>query len=121
MQKTIAIVDDDDAVRDSLSVLLSAAGYRVFAYRTGTDFLEQAKSIKADCVILDNQMGETTGVDLAEQIAKQGLQISSVIVSGNLSDAARWRARAAGVRDILEKPFSDDVLIAKIEAQTERH
>ncbi|WP_425404071.1 response regulator transcription factor [Hwanghaeella sp.] len=120
MSKTIAIVDDDDAVRDSLAVLLTTAGYHVQVYETSAEFLRDAKQNRFDCVILDNQMNGSTGIDLAQKLADKNVCISCVIMSGNMSDTEVKRARAAGITEILEKPFTDETLIGTIEAQTSR-
>ena len=117
MPKTIAIVDDDEAVRDSLAALLGSAGYLVTTFATGAAFLEAMQQTMPDGVILDHHMPGPTGVEVAERLARQRRQIAIVMISGNLSDAVRKRAEAAGVTAVLEKPFSDDALIAAIEGQ----
>ena len=119
MSKTIAIVDDDEAVRDSLSALLTSAGYSVSAFASGAAFLEATRQAPPDGVILDHHMRGMTGVELAEHLAREGSPMGIVLISGNLSDAIRRRAEDAGVIAILDKPFSDDALIAAIEAMLE--
>ena len=116
MSKTIAIVDDDEAVRDSLSALLTSAGYSVSTFATGAAFLEARRQAPPDGVILDHHMRGMTGVELAEHLARERSRIGIVMISGNLSDAIRRRATDAGVTAVLEKPFSDGALIAAIEA-----
>lgn len=120
MPKAIAIIDDDAAVRDSLAELLSSAGYRVHTYCTGLEFLKAARTTKPDCVIIDHQMPEMTGLELAERLRHAMLQAKLIMISGNLTDTIRTRAIRAGVVAILEKPFSDNVLLATIEAQLGR-
>ncbi|MEQ9811506.1 MAG: response regulator [Azospirillaceae bacterium] len=116
MPKAIAVVDDDDAVRDSLAAFLTSAGYLVRTFATSDEFLESTRRTKFDCVILDHHMGGMTGVELAEGMARERHHTAIVMISGNLSDAVRSRAKEAGVEAILEKPFSDDELVSAIES-----
>lgn len=113
--KTIAIVDDDEAVREATGALLASVGYGVSAYESGPAFLDAARQAMPDCVVLDHQMRGVTGVEIAEGLAAARARTSVIMISGNLSDAVRARAENAGVAAILEKPFSDDALIAAIE------
>ncbi|MEQ9642094.1 MAG: response regulator [Alphaproteobacteria bacterium] len=115
MPKTIAIVDDDEAVRDSLAALLTSAGYEVDTYGTSSAFLRAVQRNRPDGVILDHQMIGTTGVEAAEQLGRGKSQMAIVMISGNLTDAVQRRAKYAGVAAILEKPFSDETLIEILE------
>ncbi len=115
MPKSIAIVDDDEAVRDSLSALLTSSGYLVSMFATSAAFLESTAQASPDGVILDHQMSGMTGVELAERLAGEQSGIAIVMISGNMPKAARKRAKDAGVIAILEKPFSDEALISAIE------
>lgn len=114
MPKTIAIVDDDDAVRDSVAALITSMGYLVSTYGSSAEFLEDVQRTKPDFIILDHQMRGMTGVELAERLAYERYHNTVVLISGNLSEALRSRAQRAGVAAILEKPFPDDALIAVI-------
>ena len=120
MSITIAVIDDDEAVRDSLAALLESVGYLVNTYATSSAFLKVAQVTKPDGVILDHQMRGMTGVELAECMTEKELQTTIVMISGNLTDAIRNRAKDAGIAAILEKPFSDDALISTIEAKLGR-
>lgn len=120
MPKAIAIIDDDAAVRDSLAELLSSAGYHVCTYCTGLEFLEAARTTMPDGVIIDHQMPEMTGLELAERLGHAILQTKLIMISGNLTDTIRTRAMRAGIVAILEKPFSDNLLLATIESQLGR-
>ncbi|MGD2132013.1 MAG: response regulator [Maricaulaceae bacterium] len=119
MPKTIAIVDDDEAVRDSLSALLASAGYAFRAFASGAAFVEATGKSRPDGVILDHRMSGMTGVELAERLKSERPGTVIVMISGNLTSAERARAESAGVAAILEKPFSDDALIAAIETALE--
>jgi two-component system response regulator FixJ len=116
MPRTIAIIDDDEAVRDSLAALLSSAGYEVSTFGNSAEFLAVAPTTEPDGVILDHQMRGLTGVELAERLGRGSLRNKIVMISGNVTDTIRSRARRAGVAAILDKPFSDDALLATIEA-----
>lgn len=120
MPRTIIIVDDDEAVRESLAALLRSAGYRAGTCATGPEFLAVAQMARPDGVILDHHMGGMSGVELAERLAREMPRTKIVMISGNLTDAMRLRAERAGVLAVLEKPFPDDALVATIEAQIGR-
>ncbi len=115
MPRTLALVDDDEAVRDSLSALLAAAGYRVCAYSSATGFLEANLEVQFDGVILDHQMDGLTGVELLEIMTEWRRRPVAILISGNLTDSLKSRAKKAGAAAILEKPFSDDALAAALE------
>ncbi len=116
MPRTIAIVDDDEAVRDSLAALLGSAGYEVSTFGSSAEFLAVVQTTLPDGILLDHQMRGITGVELAERLGGELLRSKIVMISGNVTDAIRGRAARAGVAAILDKPFSDDALLATIEA-----
>lgn len=116
MPRTIVIVDDDEAVRDSLAALLNSAGYEVGTFGSSAEFLAVVQRDEPDGIILDHQMRGITGVELAERLGRRSLRSKIVMISGNVTEAMRGRAMHAGVAAILDKPFSDDALLATIEA-----
>ncbi len=116
MTRSIAIIDDDDAVRDSLSSLFTSLGYTAHAYASASAFLKRDGNTPPDVIILDHQMSGMTGVDLAEHLAREQSDIAILMISGNLTETARKRAERAGVKSILDKPFADETLLAAVEA-----
>ncbi|MGD2133596.1 MAG: response regulator [Maricaulaceae bacterium] len=115
MAKIIAVVDDDEPVRDSLEALLSSVGHKVERHASGVAFLARDPGAPLDAVLLDQHMKGVNGVEVAERLAQAPKPVPVVLMSGDLSNACAERARRAGVRAILRKPFADDVLLAAIE------
>jgi two-component system response regulator FixJ len=114
-EPTIFIVDDDDAIRDSLELLLGAAGFRnVKTHGSGSSFLEQANPQSGDCLLLDVQMPDIDGLDLQEQVAHRGIQLAVVIMTGHGDVPIAVRAMKAGAVDFIEKPFSDDLILGSV-------
>lgn len=114
MEKRIAVVDDDEAVRESLCALLRSVGYDAKVFASAADFLNSCESAQTHCLIVDLRMPDMTGLELVDRLASQGMKISVILISGNYDDAARSHAKQAGIVALLEKPFSDDALLDSI-------
>lgn len=109
---TIFIVDDDDAVRDSLQLLLRAAGFsRIAAFESGSAFLDRAAPTNGDCLIADVRMPGIDGLELQEKLNERGVKLPIVVMTGHGDVPIAVRALKAGAFDFLEKPFSDDVIL----------
>src|SRR4029077_17199834 len=104
-QKTVAVVDDDPEMRASLATLLDALGYRAETYDSAETFLVCAAACKACCLVIDINLGDITGVELAHQLFADGLKWPIIFMSG-LDDAA-IRIQASAVEPIafLQNPF----------------
>jgi FixJ family two-component response regulator len=114
LQKTVAIVDDDPEMRSSLANLLSAVGYRAETYDSAETFLICASTCKACCLVIDINLGDITGVELAHQLCADGLKWPIIFMSG-LDDAAiKTQASAVGPIAFLHKPFRADDLFDAI-------
>jgi CheY-like chemotaxis protein len=90
-RRTVAIIDDDDGVRDSLQFLLETVGHPVVTFSSAAEFLKAASSNPA-CLILDHHMPEMTGLELAERLRRDGVQIPILLVTGSPSPAIAARA-----------------------------
>jgi len=112
---TIFIVDDDEAIRDSLRLLLNSAGFeQVTAYESGTRFLEGASPRPGDCLLLDVRMPEMDGIEVQAEIKRRGLRLPVIVMTGHGDVPIAVRAMKAGASDFIEKPFADDVLIESV-------
>ena len=113
-QKIVAVVDDDPEMRASLATLLDAVGYRAETYDSAETFLTCASTCKACCLIIDINLGDITGVELAHQLCADGLKWPIIFMSG-LDDAA-IKNQASAVEPIafLQKPFRANDLIDAI-------
>jgi len=112
---TIFVVDDDEAVRDSLKLLLESYGMAVEAYRSTAEFARQYRPRACQCLLLDLHLPGTTGLDFLASSDGARLRLPVVLLSGRAEAAMRARAAALGVSAFLEMPVSANVLMAAIE------
>lgn len=108
---TIHIVDDDDAIRRSLSFMLKTAGYPVQLYADGESFLKAADHIEEGCVLLDVRMPCIDGLEVQRQLRARGIMLPVVIMTGHGDVDLAVAAMKAGATDFLEKPFEKAALI----------
>jgi FixJ family two-component response regulator len=114
LQKTVAIVDDDPEMRSSLASLLGASGYRAETYDSAETFLICASSCKACCLVIDINLGDITGVELAHQLSADGLKWPIIFMSGHDDAAIKNQVSAIGPVAFLQKPFRENDLIDAI-------
>jgi two-component system, LuxR family, response regulator FixJ len=115
----VYIIDDDDAVRDSLSVQLESTGYEVASFPSAVGFLEIATSLQPGCVISDVQMPDMDGMELQQRLNEMKLDFPVVIVTGHADVALAVRAMKAGAVDFIEKPFDEEAILNSVQhAQT---
>lgn len=115
----VYIIDDDDAVRDSLSLQLEATGYEVAAFPSAIGFLEIARTLQPGCVISDVQMPDMDGMELQRRLTDMKLDFPVVIVTGHADVALAVRAMKAGAVDFIEKPFGEQAILESLRhAQT---
>jgi two-component system response regulator FixJ len=112
----IFVVDDDEAVRDSLCFLLEAAGYRCAAFPSGAALLQARPALSFGCLLLDVRMPEIDGVTTLERLRAEGFLLPTIIITGHADVPLAVRAMKAGARDFIEKPFSDGVILEAIAA-----
>lgn len=112
----IYVIDDDDAVRQSIEFLLATAGYKARGFESAQAFFGVLPEIEAGCVITDVRMPEITGIDLLKKVkdVKPGLPV--IVITGHGDVALAVDAMKIGAIDFLEKPFDDDGLIASVKA-----
>jgi len=116
---TIHVVDDDEAMRDSLVWLLDDDRYDVRAYASGEDFLERFAPSPPACVILDIRMPGISGVEVHERMARQGVVTPVVFVTGHGDVPMAVDAIKRGAFDFVEKPFNEAKLTGIIERALE--
>lgn len=115
----VHIVDDDEAIRQSVGFLLRKAGYSVDAYPTGTAFLRAANRDTRGCVLLDVRMPDIDGLEVQARLAERGIGLPVVMLTGHGDVTLAVRAVKAGAIEFLEKPFERMALLAAIEAALE--
>ena len=112
----IAIVDDDQAVRDSLRFLLEGAGHHIDTYESAARFLAEAEPARIACLVLDQQMPEVSGLELLAQLRSRGVELPVFLMVSTSAAAVSRRARELGVLDVLEKPLAADELLPRLGA-----
>jgi two-component system, LuxR family, response regulator FixJ len=112
----VYVVDDDEAVRESLSFLLDSAGFEVSLFETAVSFLDALPHLGFGCVVSDVRMPEIDGIELLKRIKGGHSTFPVLIMTGHGDVPLAVEAMKLGAIDFLEKPFEDDRLIAMIEA-----
>jgi two-component system, LuxR family, response regulator FixJ len=115
-RERICIVDDDEAVADSLKALLETFGFGVRSYGSGADFLADDRVHKAGCLVIDQQMPGMSGLDVIDHLQREGIQLPIILISGRLDRNTRERAASLGVTRIVDKPFAPSRLVSLIQA-----
>lgn len=113
--RLVYIVDDDEAVRDSLVLLLESAGHLVEAFEVAADALASCRRRKPACVITDVRMPEMDGLEFQEKLTSERIDVPVIVMTGHADVPLAVRAMKAGAVDFIEKPFSDDAILASIE------
>lgn len=112
---TVFIVDDDEAVRDSLEILLEASGYATESYASGPDILAACESAGNGCVLLDVRMPGMSGLEVQERLQTVRPDLPVIIITGHGDVAMAVRAMKAGAFDFVEKPFHEESLLESIQ------
>jgi FixJ family two-component response regulator len=115
---SVALVDDDEFLREMLSDLLELAGLKVEQYGSGASFLAAAEKSKAECLIVDVQLGDITGIEMAKQLAGSGFSFPVIFITGSADATFERQAEDVGCVAYLRKPFRRDQLIEAIMAAT---
>jgi len=112
----VAIVDDDSAVRRALSRLLSASTIPSQCYGSAREFLDALPSGTPECLIVDLQMPEMTGLELQGELTRIGARIPTIVITAHNEKGLRERCLAAGATAYLVKPLDAGVLLASIDS-----
>jgi two-component system response regulator FixJ len=107
----IHVVDDDEAVRDSLALLLQSAGLAVQTYAAGTALLAASPLSGRGCILTDVRMPDIDGLALQRRLTELGNVLPVIVMTGHGDVPIAVAALKAGAADFLEKPFDDDHLI----------
>ena len=112
---TVFIVDDDEAVRNSLRLLLKSVGLAAVALPTAQEFLSKYDPKQPGCLILDVRMPGMSGLELQEQLNVRGAMIPVIFITGHGDIPMAVEAMQQGAFDFLQKPFRDQDLIDRIQ------
>jgi FixJ family two-component response regulator len=119
-EATVYVVDDDPAVRDSVSALVNSAGLRAQTFPSAEAFLQDYKPELPGCLVTDLRMLGMSGLDLLEKLAKSESPIPAILISAYADVPAAVRAMEAGAVTLLEKPCRNDQLVQAIRKALER-
>ncbi|GLV20517.1 DNA-binding response regulator [Sphingobium sp. TomMM35A] len=112
----IYVVDDDEAIRRSLSFLLKTSGYAVRLFEGGAAFLKEAAGLEPGCVLLDVRMPDIDGLEVQRELRARGVMLPVVIMTGHGDIDMAVAAMKAGASDFIEKPFEKAALLGCVEA-----
>jgi two-component system response regulator FixJ len=110
----VYIIDDDDAVRDSLDLLLSAAGFETITFESAEAFLAAPPKAAAGCLLSDIRMPGMSGLELMESLHVRGAACPVVLITGHGDVPMAVEAMKRGAHDFIEKPFDDERLVSAV-------
>ena len=116
----VHVIDDDEAVRESLAFLLETADLTVKTYESALRFLDQLSEADTGCIITDIRMPDMTGLELVRRLNERGVGLPVVVITGHADVALAVEAMRAGVVDFIEKPFDDDTILSALRSALER-
>ena len=112
---TVYVVDDDEAVRDSLQWLLEGKDYRVRCFDSAETFLSRYDPREVACLIVDIRMGGMTGLELQDRLIERNSPLPIVFITGHGDVPMAVDTMKKGALDFIQKPFNEDALIALVE------
>jgi two-component system response regulator FixJ len=115
-QRVVHIIDDDEALRESLAFLLRTAKLEVKSFDSAKAFLEALPDASLACVITDVRMPDLSGIDLLKRLKELKIGVPVIVITGHGDIALAVEAMKIGAADFLEKPFNDDLLLASVHA-----
>ncbi len=118
--QTVFVVDDDEAVRDSLGALLESAEFEVETFGSGADFLDRLDPKRGGCIVLDVRMPGLSGLEVQRKLAEKGISMPVIIITGHGDVPIAVQAIKAGALDFIEKPFADDVILESVRRALEQ-
>ena len=117
----VHVIDDDEAVRQSLKFLLESASIGVETHASATEFLRLLPEMEPACVITDVRMPNISGIDLLRRLREFKRGIPVIVITGHGDVALAVEAMKIGAADFLEKPFDDEALLASVRSAINSH
>ena len=113
---TVYVIDDDDAVRESLSWLLESVGLQVETYADARSFLTHINSSQTNgCVVTDVRMPGMSGLELQTEMTERQIGLPVIIITGHGDVPMAVRAMKSGAYDFIEKPFNDQEILERVQ------
>jgi FixJ family two-component response regulator len=116
----VFIVDDEEAVRDSIALLLRSVGIRSRTFADAREFLDSYQPAEPGCLVLDIRMPRMGGMEVQQELNRRGWGIPVIFVTGHGDVPMAVEAMRAGAVDFLQKPFKDDELIRRVQKALEQ-
>ena len=113
-EATVHVIDDDAALRDSLTFLLGSAGLLTRSFESAQAFLQELASIEAGCVVTDVRMPGIDGLELLRLLQEMGKGLPVIVMTGHGDVPLAVKAMRLGAADFVEKPFEDEVMIDSV-------
>lgn len=113
-EPTVHVVDDDDAMRDSLAFLLEATGLEARTYDSAAALLTRVSELEPGCILTDIRMPGMSGLELVRELKSQGVALPIIVMTGHADVPLAIETMKAGVVDFIEKPFDDELLLGAI-------
>jgi len=119
-EPVVLIIDDDEAVRDSLAALVEVAGLPVRTFVNALEFLHRCNPEQPGCVVADLRMPHMDGLELQEELSRRGCGLPVIIITAHGEVRSAATAFRAGAVDFLEKPFDDGVFLCRVHEALQR-
>lgn len=120
MAELVHVIDDDDAVRESLGFLLETSGWEVRLWSSAQDFLDAEPDPRDGCVITDVRMPGLSGIDLAARLSQSACPPPVIVMTGHADVPLAVQAMKAGAIDFIEKPFEETSILSAVRAAFDR-
>ncbi|MFI5013345.1 MAG: response regulator FixJ [Hyphomicrobiales bacterium] len=117
----IHVVDDDEAMRQSLAFLLDTTGFQVRLFESGTAFVDALPGVGGGCILTDVRMPGIDGIELLRRLKTSGRNLPVIVMTGHGDVPLAVEAMKLGAFDFLEKPFDDEALIATLRAALQQN
>ena len=114
-ERTVHLVDDDEAIRRSAGFMLRTSRYLVKTYASGVELMKVAKAIESGCILLDVRMPGMDGLEVQQALKENGVLLPVIIMTGHGDVNVAVTAMKAGAVDFIEKPFEKATLLSAIE------
>ncbi len=119
IRQTIFVVDDDEAVRQSLALLIRSMGLEAEVFESAAAFLAAYDAPRSGCLLLDIRMPGMSGLELQEELQRRAIDLPVIFITGHGDVAMAVRAMKSGAVDFIEKPFNDQQLLDRINQSLE--
>ena len=120
-EAVVHVIDDDEAMRDSLAFLLDSANLRSAVYESAEQFLALAGGLASGCILTDVRMPGMGGLELVRRLQAMGASLPVVMMTGHADVPLAVEAMKAGVADFIEKPFDDETMLRALRSALDRN